>query len=387
MAGAVIGRPRNAWRRAAAIVLGLLVLGGSIGAVAVDAAPANGVTWKIDDTAKTITGTVRITLTPNCSLQHMQSSAIAGSASRCKVTQAMADEMKANIEKIWNGHKYYCYDIVIKVEITIDNNPSDPDPTDRTRVQVDQSPVAIRSFVSVGPHGTNWNGNAPGDQLQAENLGMGSSAWAYPQGAYGPNLYAHEAGHILGLDDTYEDYKGADGKTYSRPKAGAPVDIMNSTKTDTVDRVTSDRLAERAGAAKSKLKCNYKIDQHSMGGKITGKKCDPLGGQWVAEGTYTFGPADGSQEWIISVDDTTKKGHFTYTDHQVAEFIKGIVVTTDGQAFGDASFTIDDDLYVHFHLVEQWHIYTATAAGQKGHDQNAAPTSADLIWDPIGKCT
>lgn len=371
----------------AAVILAFVALTGSLGSGVTDvaAAAANGVTWKIDDNAKTITGTIRITLTPACTLNQMV--ALAGNASRCTVTQAMADEMKANIEKIWNGHKYYCYDIVIKVDITINNNPSAQDPKDRVRVQVDQSPATIRSFVTVGPHGANWNGNAPGDQLQAENLGMGSSNWAFPRGPYGPNLYAHEAGHILGLDDTYEDYTGADGKTYSRPKAGAPSDIMNSTTIDTVDKSTTDRLAERAGADKHKLKCNYKIDQASFGGRITGKKCDPLGGFWRAHGTYTVGPADGNQDWTVSIDPDTKRGSFDYTDHQVAEFLKGFPVTTDGTAFGDATITIDEDLKVHMHLVEQWHIFHAiTAGGGKGSDQNAAPISADFIWEPIGKC-
>jgi hypothetical protein len=175
----------------AALLLATAALTGSLGAAVPDvaAAPANGVTWKIDDTEKTITGTIKITLTPSCTRQQMIDSGVRGMVgARCKVTQAMADEIKANIEKIWNGHKYYCYDIVIKVEITINNDPSAADPTDRVRVQVDQSPATIRSFVTVGPHGANWNGNAPGDQLHAENLGLESSNWAYPRGDYGPNL-------------------------------------------------------------------------------------------------------------------------------------------------------------------------------------------------------
>jgi hypothetical protein len=375
----------------AALVLAIATLVGLGGLAPVAAyTEANGVTWSIDDNAKTITADIRITLTPRCTtLQRVDAAINPLSRSKCTVDQAAADAIKANIEKIWNnGNKYYCYDIVVHVDIKIDNSNSNTDPANRVRVQLAQgSTSGVRSITkAVQGDGATWNDSTPNSQVTPVNDGAASSTWGYPSGS--ANTFAHEAGHILGLDDGYEDYTGPDGKTQlSRLRPGAADDLMANTANSNIDKTSLRRMVERAGYKKTQLKCNYKIDQQSMGGHITGKKCDPLGGFWRSHGTYQVGTADGTQDWAVSINADTMRGTFDYTDHQVAQFAVGITVTTDGTAFGDATLSIDDELNAHMHLKEQWHTYVATVFGQqRGHDQNAAPTSADFTWEAIGKC-
>jgi hypothetical protein len=235
-------------------------------------------------------------------------------------------------------------------------------------------------------NGATWNDSTPNSQVTPVNNGAASSTWGYPAGS--ANTFAHEAGHILGLDDGYEDYLAPDGKTQlSRLRPGAADDLMANTANSNIDKTSLRRMVERAGYKKTDLKCNYRIDQESQGGHITGKKCDGINGLWRQHGNYTDGPAQGTQDWAASINDTTMRGTFDYEDHQVAEFAFGVTTTTDGTAFGDATLTLDDELNATMRLKEQWHTYTSTVFGQKrGHDQNAEPTSATFIWMAIGKC-
>ena len=331
---------------------------------------------------------MRITLTPTCRPSFYDKKFGLAGYARCTVSPAIAAQIKASIESIWNGHKYYCYDIVVRVDIKVDDDPDGPDPTDRVKVRVDQSPGSeVTNTVSRRDSGA-WDGNLPSDALTPMNNGTGSSTWAYPPLGGRSNIYAHETGHILGLQDTYEKYIDANGNEQVRLKTGAANDLMADEANSNIDDATLKRMVERAGFSKSDLKCNYKIDQASFGGRITGQKCDPLGGQWVAQGTYTIMGANGQQEWIMTMNEATLKGDFIYTDHQVASFAAGVKTYTDGTAVGRVTLTIDDKLVAHFHLVEQKHTYTSTTnRGGTGHDQKAPLTSIDLVWQPIGKCT
>jgi hypothetical protein len=382
-------------RTVRATALAILVGAGAIAPAQVAGATAAAVSWKSDDTAKIITADVRITITPACTPGQLAAARAPAAAARCHVTDEIARAIKDNIEKVWNGHQYYCYDVVVKVDVKVVDSLNPPDPTDRVLVRIDQSPVYLRNFVSASENsGATWDGNSPNDQLTPQNNGAGSSLWRYPAvrpGINSPNLYAHEAGHVMGVHDTYEDYTGSDGKLHSRPRSGAAVDVMNSTAAGNVDQATINRLAERAGIKKTDLKCNYQIDHPSLGGRITGRKCDAPGGTWIAKGTYDVANSKGNQTWTIRMDAATATGTmtgtFTYTDNQVSTPGGGVTVYTKGKASGVVELTVDDQLKAHMHLRETEHTYTATTnKGGKGTAVGAPLAATDLVWDPIGLC-
>jgi hypothetical protein len=351
------------------------------------ASKANGVTWSIDHPAKTITADVRITITPTCKPDFWATKHGLSGYTRCTVTSAIAAQIKANIESIWNGHNYYCYDVVVHVDIKVEDDPDATDPTDRVKVRIDQTPGSVVTNTLTRRAPGAWDSNSANDALTPMNNGAGSSTWAYPPISGRTNAYAHETGHILGLQDGYEWYQDANGQWQTRDLPGAKQDLMTDEANSNIDVSTIRRMVERAGYTKNDLKCNYKIDTQGNGSHVTGKKCDStLDGQWTAKGTYSVGPADGKQEWITTMNGVTRKGNFVYSDRQVADF-GGVITTTEGTAAGRATLRIDDELVAHFTLVEQAHTFTSTTNyGGKGHDQKAPLQSYDLVWQPIGKC-
>ena len=383
-------RPLMGARFGVGLVLAAMALTSSVAPPPVSAASslANAVSWSIDHSAKKITADVRITLTPTCSRTNPGTQDRGARVAQCEVTAEIAAQIKASIERIWNGHKYYCYDIAVQIDIQIDDNPLSADPDKRVKVRLDQTPARPVSTVPGRNRAAPWDGNSPSDALRPVNNGAASSTWAYPPAEQGANVYAHETGHILGLHDTYET-DGVDEKGYQKFRTipGAPEDLMSDQKNSNIHDSTLRRMVERAGYSKTDLKCNYKIDQPSFGGRITGQKCDPLGGTWLADGVYTIAGAKGRQTWIIEIDALTKRGKYSYTDEQVAEFALGIVVVTEGKASGEASLIIDDELRARLHLEEKSHTFVATTVGgPPAHDQNAPLISLDLVWEPIGKC-
>jgi hypothetical protein len=67
------------------------------------------------------------------------------------------------------------------------------------------------------------------------------------------NTYAHEFGHVLGLDDGYMD---RDGESVDRP--GAPHDLMSTGMFDSnyIAQDTVDKLVHRAGVREEDLRCS-----------------------------------------------------------------------------------------------------------------------------------
>ena len=263
-------------------------------------AATKAVTWSVDEEAKIVTATVRLTLATSCTSATMQAMALAGPAmaARCRVDAAAAKAIADNITSVWdNNNRYRCYLLQVVVDVIIDNTPADrrpPTGDDRVVVQIDQTSANITSVVmGTSNAGSTWDGNTPNDRLTPVNGSVPPTTWSYPPAGWKKSLYAHEAAHVMGLDDTYETYVDpADGKTYSRPKAGAPDDALSNIEKTNVDQKTVDRLVERADAFKgSKPKCDYKIDTIISWYHFTSTKCGGPEGDWVidVEGTYPLG--------------------------------------------------------------------------------------------------
>ncbi len=88
------------------------------------------------------------------------------------------------------------------------------------------------------------------------------------------------------------------------------------------------------------------VDYARNGMTIKGQHCGTEGGAWVARGKYsrtilgiTF---NGSQRWVFTIDGTTLKGTYKYTDDQET-VVPGAVVTVKTKAAGRVTLTIADD--------------------------------------------
>jgi hypothetical protein len=99
---------------------------------------------------------------------------------------------------------------------------------------------AVRSYVesSFGSlsFSDHWQSNDPADRFVPDNGLLVPTTWGYPPAH--PHTYAHEFGHVLGLDDQYVE------GTWE-PKPGAPSDLMWSSNTRFIDQSTVNRVVER----------------------------------------------------------------------------------------------------------------------------------------------
>lgn len=342
----------------------LLLAAPALGAVAVS------VPVTIDHDRKTINFKVRLHLYPSCP------------ELRCSIDTEVTDAIGKNISDAWNnGSKYKCYKIV--VDVRIERGSATDIPGDQVGVRIDRSPAPIRSQVSVaGSTGRSPDGSSASDRLAPVNDGR--TIWAHPPQS--TNTYAHEVGHVLGLDDTYRDVNGR-----SVDIDGTPHDLMNTgmLESNSIAQVTIDRLVNRAGINESKLRCGWTIDEPfstgTASGHRVGTKCGDLNGLWTLEGIYRGLGAEGNQVWNVSIegalpDDTFGQGSFTYSD--VAEMtMLGETAFLVGNIVGDADVAIQENGDAKMRLRETKHTFRATTTrGGEGHDVNAPLEVHTLTW-------
>jgi len=194
---------------------------------------------KIDHAAKTITFEGKLYLYTDV-----------GCIYDCTITADILSAVKADIEQTWNGHKFRCYDVVIKAIVL--TGPWHQIPADAVGVRVDRSTQGFRSEVST-EGGSSWNSSDPSARAVPTNQG---STWGINHlgNTLHTHTYAHEFGHVLGLDDGY--YTDANDRAQDRP--GAPHDVMSTGEDDDsgVSQETIDRLVHRAGIKDSDVRCD-----------------------------------------------------------------------------------------------------------------------------------
>lgn len=203
------------------------------------------VTWTVDHQAKTITAKVLLQIYPGCSgggngTAEQKARACRGVTSQ--VTDFIAKKIKAQAEGVWNrGYFYRCYLFVLEVEVQLATGPEGVKPG-RIGVMIDPSFAGIRDTVGDSDYDPDdWDSNDPSAAVDPDQEG---SVWG-EQSQYEAATYAHEIGHILGLDDHYHTEKDpTTGDSFTVPNEGADIDLMSTGATE-IAQSTIDRVVER----------------------------------------------------------------------------------------------------------------------------------------------
>lgn len=209
------------------------------------AAASAAVTWEVKPATKTIELTVNIAVfvdTPPSNGQQQQ-----------RLNEVVA-EIKRGIMEAWNGQKFKCYTLVVVVNVRLVGGQGDVR-NNEVPVRLDTSiyPVSPqegrqqlpRSRVRTTPYdpSTYLSDSHQFDPGTGPNTAP--SVWAL---AAGPQEFAHEFGHIIGLDDTY-----VEGVWTTRE--GAVTDLMTSLARR-VDASTVVKAVRRSGQVdESAIKC------------------------------------------------------------------------------------------------------------------------------------
>ena len=332
----------------------LIVYGPVIGTIVEASNLPSAVTVDVDDVNHVITITGRITLYPRCSAAQRVASMLSGgsSALACGVAESVRSQIQQQIESVWNQNKMYdCYKVVIKADVTVDNqaDPSTESP-DRVMVGVNQNATSFTSHIHGAPYpsGHKFEGNGAEDRFTPKNAADEPSTFSYPPVDSGNtvNVYAHEFGHIMGLDDSYVIGEDSDGNKVKDLRPGMEQDLMFASMYSNIEQSTIDRLVERSGKlSHATTKCDYKIDQMVDWYHFTSVKCATPVGDWVLtlDGTRDIG---GGVVYVL-----TGSGLITLTDNgtsitgpwdaQYNTSVEGIPVSIGGQnghLSGDAEF-------------------------------------------------
>lgn len=203
------------------------------------------ITWTVNHQKKTITikGELQIFLGPCRSAIQTAGGGSILTGRDCSAAAAdIAKEIKDDIEFVWNrGHHYKCYLLIVIVNIAVVRDRFSVD-DDKIGVRIDRMRAGLRSHVSgvrnVNMHmfSDNWNSNDPADRFTPTEDTINGTEFGHPR--LNRHTYAHEFGHLLGLHDTYEG-------SPSRPKPGAPLDLMSRSSLATIDQSTINRVVER----------------------------------------------------------------------------------------------------------------------------------------------
>ena len=311
----------------ASLVAVVPLLGLSPAPVHAETFPITGaVVWKVDDKAKTVTVTVKLAFyNRSCP-----------AFSSCPPPSAAdISRIKSAIEKYWNtGLKVKCYTFHVEVDARAVGSQSE---AGRSEVDVglDYSAVAIRAFVAATVANADANGktnplgNDPGDRLEVGHSDDSPTRW--PAQTY-EQTYAHEFGHILGLDDNYVEGT-------KLPYPGASDDLMFRKQGDVTPEMVK-RAVERSGQVKLKdLKCGWTFNGDTPIGQHRGLKCDGLGGDWTIRGHDVLpGGGDVTSLWNVTINEATLAG--TYRQEKI-QTLTGSVTTLN--AAGKARIVVQPD--------------------------------------------
>jgi hypothetical protein len=213
-----------------------VLIGGAPPPPAQAASSTGLVGWIVNHKKKTITATVKI---------QIYLSDCASGGGYCGISDTtIAGYIEQNIKEAWNGHHYKCYQLIFDVSVTVVSDRFEVsgngvgvlvDRSDLQGVRSDTRSTVASTARSALPGA--WESNDPADRLEVTNSIVSPSTWSYPPRQN--YTYAHEFGHVIGLDDYYD----SSNNLY----AGAPDDLMNKSGSKTISQETIDRAVERNG--------------------------------------------------------------------------------------------------------------------------------------------
>ena len=106
-------------------------------------------------------------------------------------------------------------------------------------------PAASAATWTASSDVDSWNSDDPSARVDPTNDGEWETTWSKSLGK-GSSTYAHEFGHVIGLDDAYQDFTDpATGRVGSAPRPGAPIDLM-STGAPNISQETINRVVRRS---------------------------------------------------------------------------------------------------------------------------------------------
>jgi len=350
---------------AAAALVVVLIVGVGTSPVRAEAAftPSGAVTFKVDHVKKTITVTAKLAFynrscNPNTA---------------CEVGAADVARIVNAIEKMWNtGLKVKCYTFHVKVDARSVGTQSEAG-HDQVDIGLDYGPIPLKGYVAFvrgevhGGKDPDPLGNTPDDRIDVVHDPAAPTTW--PAQTY-DQTYAHEFGHVLGLDDNYDK---------NNPKVPAPrasEDLMFR-KQGYVTEEMAKRVVERSGQVALKdLKCGWTLSSSSPEGyTIKGQKCDDTDGEWTFQGKLV-GPLNSEATYTITIPAGTLAGRFqSSTIHDTA----GIVATINAK--GTASVAVQPDGSVKMTLDATTATSTAVGAGTKQTVTLPIPAQ-QFTWQP-----
>lgn len=202
------------------------------------------VAWRVNHNTRTITVTASIAV-------YVVPAPANGSQMQRFLDAVSAIER--DIESRWNGKKFKCYDFIVDVRVRAATGPSDVRPTEFP-VRLDTSLVPRssgvgmqhqRSHVSVaGYDSDNYLSDDPQWDPRTGQTDR-PSVWELTAPA---GVYAHEFGHLLGLDDNYVEGTGA-------LRQGAADDIMRIYTRDVSEQTIVKAIRRSGEVDESLIKC------------------------------------------------------------------------------------------------------------------------------------
>ena len=311
---------------AAAFALVLVSTTGSLVRADTTFTPSGAVTFKVDHDQKTITATVKLAFyNRSC-----------GNGQSCEASAADVARIVRAIETMWNtGQKVKCYTFQVKVDARSVGGQSDAGQGE-IDVGLDYGPVPIRAFVHGEHHvstTTNPLSNSPDDRVDPVHDPSSPTTW--PSRTY-DQTYAHEFGHILGLDDNYDPARSG------FPVAGTSDDLMFRKQGDVTGEMVK-RVVERSGQVELKdLQCGWTTNADTPLGEVRGTHCGGLGGEWTIKGNESLmGAGTVTSLWNATIDPTTLAG--TYRHEKIQDLPPS--VTTSNQK-GSAHVALGQDGHV-----------------------------------------